>query len=149
MRVDFEMFGETQFSRSLERISDRAGNAKPVFAKIGRDWMNWNEEQFDSEGARSSGGWDPLAASTIASKGHDQILFDSGDLFDEMVSFGNLEITDEHLYFAIDDEVDRYARIHQRGGDSVPRRRVLEFTDLDRTEMVKDLQLWLIKGRLR
>lgn len=149
MRVEFNMFGETQFAREIERVGDFAGNAKPVLAKIGADWMRWDEMQFASEGARASGGWAPLAESTIKAKGHAKILFLSGELEAAMSNPGNLTISDNFLHLLLPDDIQDYAKYHQSGTSKMPQRRPLEFTEQDKVGMMKDLQLWVLRGRLQ
>ena len=143
------MFGETQFSRSIERVGKYAGNAKPVFQVIGKDWLDMNSDQFGSEGSRSSGGWGDLAPSTVAQRGSAHpILDDTGLLRQLMESPESLTIHDEYLHFLLDDDRQEIAQLHQSGTDKMPQRRVFEFTEFDKDRMVKQLQSWVIHGRL-
>lgn len=149
MRVTFNMLGEDQFARELLRIGKRAGNMRPVFGLIAGKWTRWTREQFDSEGRRASGGWAALAPSTVARRGSAHpILQDSGALVRELTDEGNIDITDDYMHMTIPDDVDEYGRLHQSGTSKMPQRRPLEFTDVDKREMVRDLQRWTMFGEL-
>lgn len=148
VRIDFEMFGEKQFSREIERVGERATDARPLFETIRDDWMKWNAEQFMSQGARASGGWEELATSTIRRKGHDVILIATGGLFNELTTPGNVDIYDDWMHMKLPDREDEIGTYHQSGTENMPQRRPLEFTDLDRKNMVRRIQSWVIRGEL-
>lgn len=149
MRIEFHVLGEDLFAREILRVGDRGGDARPAFELIADLWTDWNEEQFVSEGRRASGGWEPLAESTVRSKGSPgPILFESGDLFRELTDRRNITVTDSFMHLSIDDDVDEYGRYHQSGTSKIPQRRPLEFTDLDRRHMIKVIQQWVVTGTL-
>lgn len=149
MRIHFEMLGEEQFSRNILRVGDRGGNMSPVFHQLAGKWVRWIREQFDSEGRRASGGWADLAPSTVARRGSAHpILQDTGALVQELTDEGNIDVTDDYMHLQIADDVDAYGRLHQSGTSRMPQRRPLEFTDLDKREMVRDMQSWIFTGRL-
>lgn len=147
--LDLKVFGEEQFAREILRVGERGAHPKPVLEKIKGDWVMWNMEQFVSQGARSSGGWDKLAESTIKAKGHNIILFDTGGLEAEVTDPSNIDVGDDWLHLTLPDREDRIGGFHQGGTRHMPQRRVIEFTELDKREMVRDIQLWVIKGELR
>lgn len=152
VQVTFEMFGEKQFEREILRVGERADDARPLFMKLADDWVRWNDIQFNSEGARASGGWEPIKPATLIAKlrkGLDpRILHATGALRDALTDKGNIDITDSWMHLKIPDEVEEYGRYHQAGTSNMPRRRPLEFTEADRRVMTRRIQAWLINGEL-
>lgn len=145
LRID--SFGDVQLSRRLLRFGDNAGDMSPAFREIVDDFAKLGFRQFQSEGRLASGGWAPLAASTIAAKGHDTILSATGDLETSLTgtSDGGLrsvKIGRDEMEF-----ISRvpYARYHQRGTSKMPRRRPFELRDRDRRKVVKRMQDHLVK----
>lgn len=149
MIVEFTFLGEKQFSRELFGLGQRAGNAKPVLTVIAGKMQDANREQFASQGRRASGGWQPLAASTVKRKGHDTILFDTGDLLDSMISDTSFDVSDDYLHFLPPDEQNEIGSYHQSGTRHMPRRRPFELTEQDAREYIRDIQLWILRRQLR
>lgn len=150
MRITFDTLGEEQFSREIIRVGSRGANAQPVFNVIADDWMDWNREQFNSEGRRASGGWAELRPATIAARGSAHpILQVTGALLAELTRRSNVTITDSWIHLQIPDEQDEYGRYHQGGTSLMAQRRPIEFTDMDRTDMTKRVQRYLITGEVR
>ena len=147
MRVEFEMLGDVQFSRDLLKYGDRGADLSPAFGVIADDWVDWNQKQFDTEGFRGSGGWDGLAPSTVRTRGNAHpILQVTGALLRELTDKSNIEIQHNFMHLMIPDEQNEYGRFHQSGTSRMPRRRPIEFTDLDRKSMVKTIQRYLETG---
>ena len=150
MRVSISITGDVQVERKLLRLGDRAANASVVFSQIADKLMDWTDEQFRSEGARASGGWEELAPSTVRAKGHEGILVDTGDLYNALVNRGDanqiLDINDDEMRYGADLD---YLIYHQRGTDRMPQRRPIEFTEFDRREIVRDLQAFIMTGRVQ
>lgn len=154
MRISFEVYGEKQVERELLRMAGAAANAEPAFQAVGERMMEIEEEQFESQGIRSSGGWPPLKATTLAAKarkGHDlRILHATLRLRRSLTERGpdNMFFTWPHqMVFG---SFVGYGGIHQHGAPAanIPQRRPLEFTELDRRQMVKILQHFIMTGRL-
>jgi Phage virion morphogenesis family len=147
VRVTFETLGEVQFSRDLLRVGNRGGDMSPVLGSIADDWMDWNQEQFTTEGGRASGGWAALAPSTVKRRGSAHpILQVSGALMEELTKRSNVLVTDSFAHLSIPDDVEEYGRYHQSGTSRMPQRRPIEFTDMDRRQMVRKLQLFVLRG---
>lgn len=146
MRIEIGLAGDKQVSRQLLRIGDRAVAAAPAFDLMATWLMGLEREQFESEGRRSSGGWAPLAQSTIDAKGGDSsILFRTGA---EMASFTErgdpnqtLWVTDDFLLFG--SKLD-YPGYQQSGTSRMPQRRPLELTEADRRVPPKILQAYIL-----
>ena len=114
-----------------------------VFRSLIEDFERLSQEQFDSEGRRSSGGWEPLAESTIRRKGHAQPLMDTGWLRGSLVGAGRgsvREVTKDHMRLGT--EVP-HAGFHQHGTSQMPRRRVIELTEADRRKATKKIHRFL------
>lgn len=150
MKISFEMLGEKQFERELLRAGLRADDARPVLEQIADWWMEWTEEQFITEGRRSSGGWEELAPSTVRSRGGaaHPILVQSGRLMRELTRRTNVHVTDSFAHLSIPDAEDEYGRYHQTGTSKMPQRRPIEFTQADRIRMTRAIQRWVVTGEL-
>lgn len=140
--------GDVQVSRRLERFAERAESARPLWANIIRYLERLSEQQFSSQG-KFSGGWWPLADSTVQRKGHDTILLDTGRLWDSLTG-GNAdsirEIGDDAMAFGT---TVPYAGVHQTGGDPHPtQRRPVELTEGHRRTVMKRLQRWIQSGEV-
>lgn len=130
-------------------MAGRMRNAIPAWEAISRELLAIEREQFDSEGARGSGGWAPLAQSTLDAKTGGSILRDTDALFNSLT-----EPTDpDHQFIAqptwmVWGTTIPYARWHQSGTVNMPQRRFLELRASDRVILVKQLQSYLITGKL-
>jgi phage gpG-like protein len=148
MRVQLQLFGDKQFDRKLMRIGARSVQAAPVLESVGFFLSRVEREQFDSQGSRSGRPWAPLAPSTVARKGHDEILVDSGALRDSFIygdSNNIWEVTNEFLRFGSSVE---YGGFHQSGTEHMPQRKVMDLTEADKVAIVKSIQRWVIEGEL-
>lgn len=154
MLLDITVHGDVQVSRRLMRFGDRAQDARPAFRGIADLLRTSEQRQFASRGRYASAGWAPLAPSTLASKirrgESTSILEATGTLRDSLTrktDGGHVELVEPHqLIFG--SQVP-YAKYHQRGTRTMPRRRPLEVRGRDRQEMVKIIQRHLMaEGRL-
>lgn len=154
MRIELDASGDKQISRRIVRIAGRAVDGRPVFELLATRFMRIEARQFSSQGRFASGGWPPLTPRTRARKreqGHDpRILHATHRLRDSLTQRSHpdqeLTITDEFMVFGT--RVP-YARPHQRGSTTAPRRRPIELREQDRRETVKSVQLWVLRGQLR
>lgn len=151
--ISFTVFGETQLERTLLRVSSRTLNALPAFEGIESSLENQAEAQFDSEGGRASGGWAPLAPSTIEFKSRAgyplDILRRTDDLKDSLTrgsSSGAIrQVSPQMLVFG--SSID-YGEYHQSGTSKMPRRRPFELTNTDRVGAVRVLQTYIMTGKV-
>lgn len=145
MQLELSLAGDVQVKRKLLRIGDRAINAKPAFQTIATVLMGIERQQFESEGRRSSGGWEPLKQSTIDAKGDSSILFRTGDLMASLSEDGDPNMTnwatDDFLLFG---SKVPYGGFHQTGTSRTPQRRPLELRETDRAGMAKILQAHIL-----
>lgn len=145
MRIEFEVFGDVQLARNLDRWADAIDDASPAFEAMADDFLDIDAAQFASEGGRS-GGWAPLAPSTVRSRGSAHpILFESGRLQQSLTTRSSTDavrrITADSLEVGT---TVPWARYHQTGTARMPRRRPVEFTEVDRRRWVKLLQEHLV-----
>jgi phage gpG-like protein len=149
MRLTLEVFGDVQLDRKLLRFEDHVGDLEPAFEALADDFLSIETRQFSSEGGFASGGWAPLADSTVQRRGSAHpILDDHGDLraslTDAAAKGAIRDITSDSLFVGTD--ID-YAQYHQTGTARMPRRRPVEFRDADRRRWVKGIQRYLTTGQ--
>lgn len=145
MRIEFEVSGDVQLSRDLDRWASAVEDPGPAFEAMADDFLEIEARQFASEGG-NSGGWAPLAPSTVRRRGSAHpILFQTGRLQQSLTSAGARDsvrrVTADSL--EVGTSVP-YARFHQQGTARMPRRRPVEFTEVDRRRWVKLLQEHLV-----
>lgn len=151
MRLQFEVFGETQLDRELLRFSGRAINAKPALEAIVENIQRQIDEQFESQGARGSGGWQPIKPATVARKvalGLDpRILHETLRLRESLTAESHPDQVKlvRPLDFTLRSTVE-YGQFHQLGTRTLPVRRPVEFTAADRASYAKILHEYLIAG---
>lgn len=151
MRLDLETFGEKQFSREILRVGANAADMRPAFDEVHELFLEVEERQFSSQGAAYSGGWKPLAPSTVsykASAGLDpRILHATLRLRKSLTD----RTHKDHIYRASADEMFvgsavPYGPPHQKGKGNPPRRRPVEFNEPVRRRILKLLQQHLLGG---
>lgn len=153
MRLTIEAFGEVQFDRELMRYRDRANDMKPVFREIADDFRDNEQKQFLSQGRYASGGWAPLAASTLrykAARGLDmRILHATLRLRKSLTN----KTHPDHYERVTHDTLEvgssvPYGAYHQYGNEPrMPRRRPVEFPEARKRKWVKMLQAYLVGSR--
>ena len=106
---------------------------------------------FQEETGPDGGKWEELRPSTIARKGHDKILFESGDLLDSLTGRAKGAIrrvstsgTKVSLRFGSDIP---YSKTHQYGTDRLPQRKHIGITEVIR-ELLREIVVEDIKRRL-
>lgn len=152
MRLDLDTFGEKQFSREILRVGRNAGDMKPAFDQVHDLFLEVERRQFSSQGGAYSGGWKPLAPSTVSYKSRagldPRILHATLRMRSSLTE----EAHPDHVYRASADDMFvgtkvPYAGVHQNPVTSpLPRRRPIEFDDSVRREIVKILQRHLVEG---
>lgn len=146
-RVYISIFGDTSYRLKLRRTADRADHLQPVLLDIGADWIKINEEMFGTEGRRSGHPWRGLAFSTVKKRGSAHpILFDTGELFDEMVDPIHIRVTDSTLHMALSEYADRIGEYHQHGTVNMPARPIVNFTDMDRHHFTRKIRDFVMPG---
>ncbi len=155
VRFVFEIAGDRLIERELLRFGERTLNASPVFESIADFMMGEEREQFDTEGAYASGGWQPLKEETLRRKAQleldPRILHATLALERSLTERGDpnqvLEVSADGLVFG-SSRPGAAAHQNPRPGSRLPRRRPIEFTEPARQETVRRLQRWMITGEL-
>jgi phage gpG-like protein len=153
VRLSLNIFGEEQLERELLRFSAYAGAPQPAFRQIAESMRLQITEQFETEGGRGSGGWEPDKPETLAAKaakGLDpHVLRATGDLMASLTDQSGAdhieEISDSFMVFG---SKVKYGRFHQTGTKNLPVRKPVDFTELDRKGFVRTLQRYVVNGTL-
>lgn len=149
MKLVIDSLGDQVVARKLLAIADRAVDVEPAMRSISDQIMLSERKQFDSQGGYGSGGWEPLAPSTVRTKARrgldPRILRATGDLAESLTNRGgaNLSIP-RHDGLDFGSTVP-YARFHQQG-NGVPVRKPAQFPERDRRAWAKTLQRFVIEG---
>lgn len=154
IRLSLDVFGDQQLDRELLRYQQRGEDLSPAFEAVADFFLDVERRQFDTQGGYASGGWAPLAESTIRNKMRLnldlRILHATLRLRESLTN----RFDADHIRDIRADEmfvgtgVD-YAAYHQ--GDRTflsrtPRRRPVEFRAADRSQMVKIVQRHIETG---
>jgi phage gpG-like protein len=155
VRLTFEILGDKVVDRDLIRIGARITDARPALEAVATLMMSETGEQFDSQGARASGGWAPLKPATILSKrargleDPERILYATGALLRALTQRDDpnqlLEVHEDELLYGT---TLPYAAFHQTGTRKMPQRRPVEFTEDTRREIVKLVQRFALTGEV-
>lgn len=153
MRFVFEAHGETLVDREFERFAEHAENLTPVWKNLADLLRNVSKRQFSSEGQYASGGWAPLAPSTLAAKKRQGLsskilhatLALKNSLTQKSSSDQQLIITPLQLVFG---SLVEYAGFHQHGTSTMPRRPPLDLREATRREFVRRIQRYIVTGNL-
>lgn len=153
MRLSFETSGVKQIDRELIRIGAYAGDVSPALKAIVGVMRDETRKQFNTEGGHASGGWAPLAPSTVAAKRRGgyrpEILRRTDALMRSLTVAGDpnevVEIGKQELTFG---SRLPYADLHQTGTHRMPKRPPLQFTEEAKRTIVKVLQRYVIAGEL-
>jgi len=113
-----------QLGGILLDIEERAQNAdyESTLQPFLETLEKTHAEQFRGQQDSSGSAWAPLAPSTIAAKGHNRILYETGALEESLTSGGGdaiREVFDRGLVFGTSTE---YAIFHQEGTSRMPAR---------------------------
>lgn len=152
VRLDLEVYGDTQFSRELLRFRDRGRDMTPAFQKVADDFLDIGREQFGSQGGRS-GGWKPLTPRYLARKaaqGYDPRILHRTLRLRKSLTMETADtirrITPDEMF--VGSRVP-YGIHHQHGAPAanLSRRRPIELSNADRVRWIKILQRYLVEGR--
>jgi phage gpG-like protein len=143
----FEIAGDQQVMRGFSRFAEDVKDLSEPFTEILKDFREIEAKQFSSEGGYGSGGWKPLAASTIVDKQRQgyplDILVRSGELRDVMS--GGKSGYDEIKPLEMTIWMPWYGMYHQRGTPKMPARPVVQLTESDKTRWSKIIHTYLVK----
>lgn len=148
MQLEITAYGDVLIRRDLLRFADNL--AVPVLAlkAITRELRAATKRQFDTEGG-NSGGWQALAASTLAEKTRkgypDKILQATGALMASLVD----ENDPAHIERLSADSVAfgstmGYGIFHATGTYKMVKRPPVALTEMDKVRLVKEVQAALV-----
>jgi phage gpG-like protein len=149
MDMMIEVLGDKPVARRLGRIKHNVENWDDVWPEVAQHLAAGAKKQFDSHGMYGSGGWAPLAPSTLARK---RALGQPADI---LRATGRLEDSltvpshNEHVEIELGDSLwwgtlVPYAKYHQQGSGRLPRRRPVEPPEGSRRELVRILQRYAL-----
>lgn len=151
--LTLDIMGDTQLSRGLSRFADDAKDLKEPFREIVKLFHEIEEKQFQSEGGYGSGGWAPLAPSTVEAKQKagfpDKILVRTRVLMESMMGKNPWTVTEvRSLELRMGSKLE-YARFHQKGAPGMPARPVIDLTEGDKMSFMKTIQRYLVQQMRR
>lgn len=152
MHVEVQALGETLMRRDMLRFASNLAVPVEALQAAGVRVREVIEEQFDTQGGHASGGWASLAASTVAEKARKGQRPEILRATDRMKESLTRRFDPEHIEemrgadtLAFGSRVP-YAAYHQTGTSRMPRRRPVEFTEADKVEIMKAIQLVIVRG---
>jgi phage gpG-like protein len=152
LRLRIDALGEEIIDRTLLGVQRPLWDMTGIWDEIDTSLSRNSVRQFASEGAYGSGGWAPLASSTLKRKAH---LGQSSKILQATRRlYRSLTVSDhpEHLYVGQPHEMAwgttvPYAKYHQDGsGSSLPRRRVVQLPETARRNVVRIMQRGILAG---
>jgi phage gpG-like protein len=155
LRFTIEVLGETQIDRTFLRLSENASNLQPLFEKLVKELQDVEKLQFESEGAYGSGGWTPLAISTIESKQRREVdngvLRATDLLYNSLTGGGAGSVADVSSDYLRYGTTVYYAGIHQAGSPSthLPQRRVVQLPEGERRNIARAVQEYIVTGEFK
>lgn len=132
-KFTFQVSGEKQVAVMLGALKGAVSNLEPVWSDIRADFLQGEQEQFDSQGGSGSGGWaalsPPYAAWKTMKAPGAPILVLSGALRASLTqdSDSMAVYRPQRLGLEIGSRVP-YARYHQTGTSRMPSRPPIELT---------------------
>lgn len=131
--ISWTIVGADLFAARLDLLAYKGMNASPALQEVGETWVQWIEEQFETQGARFLGHkWARLAPATISRrKATGPILIDKANLLLEATDVGNVKSNDSEVVIEIADDQAEYGGYHQTGTTRMPARPILELGPID------------------
>jgi len=151
--LQFDVMGDQQVVRSFSRFAESVKDLSEPFREIVRDFHEIEKKQFESEGGYGSGGWQPLASSTIEEKQRRgfplQIMVRTGDLRDVLT--GGKSGYEDIKPLELKIMMLAYGKYHQSTAPrtKLPRRPLIELTEGDKTRWTKIIHQYLVKEARR
>lgn len=66
--LSFEVSGDVQIARKLQRFGDHVEDMSPAFEKMHESFLDIERRQFDTQGGSGPGGWQPIKPQTLRHK---------------------------------------------------------------------------------
>ncbi len=150
-KIEIIVDGKAEFDRAFSRLDANFDDLTPIWPDVRDKFWDIEKEQFDSEGSKGGGGrWKSLSPRYAKQKikrygGGVKILEASGDLLKSLTGdapgsyyqAGKKEV-------AIGTSIP-YGMHHHRGSGNLPERKVISFSEKQKKELMKVIQVSLIK----
>jgi phage gpG-like protein len=144
--------GEILMRRDMLRFADNLAVPAEGLMAAGVVLRHAIEQQFDSQGSHASGGWAPLADSTVAEKSRKGLRPEILRATDRLMQSLTSRFDSDHIEemrgpdtLAFGSNVP-YGAYHQTGTRKMPRRRPVALTEADKIEIMKAIQLATVRG---
>lgn len=146
-QLQMNVLGDQQVMRGFSRFVEGVKDFTEPFKEILEDFREIEKKQFSSEGGYGSGGWKPLAGSTVVDKQRKgypmDILVRTGDLRDAMTGgksgYDNVEPMELRIM------MPWYGRFHQKGTSKMSARPIVQLTESDKKRWTKRIHEYLVK----
>lgn len=150
MHIEFEFYGDEQVVREIMRPANNIDDLRPLWPFVVKLLTDIQREQFATEGGRSGRPWQELEEATIAQKGSDRILIDTGALFR---SWTNKTNSGDAIRRFRKDSMDfagaAHGAPHHHGKGHLPVRKVVDLVEGDKNDVVKLMQRFVMTGNVR
>lgn len=155
----FKVYGDNAINREIFGVKSRVSDFSPVFRMLRERFYEMEKQAFETEGSSGEHGkWRALADATVKRKARSQnprlsmgILQARGYLLKSLTGLGNKGSTSRisRTSFFVGSTIP-YGKYHQKPkeGSKLPRRRVIDFTEVEKREWVKLLQAYMMTGGL-
>jgi phage gpG-like protein len=152
LEFTLEVLGETQIDRTFLRMSNNARTTEKLWKEILKTLKLIEQVQFLTQGAHGSGGWPELAESTLKAKARKgqlpwieratEDLYNSltGETADSLA-----ETSEDWLRYGTHIP---YAIFQQTGTKNMPQRRLVQLTEVERVELTKMVQRYIMTGEI-
>jgi phage gpG-like protein len=137
--VSLHPTGTDELGQLLKRIASNAAGLEPAFAEIGEYLIESTQERINAGIDVHGDPFEPLAAATIARKGHDEPLKDSLIFIDTL----NYDATGSQLLFGTHLE---YIAPQILGTEHIPQREAIGLDDDDTDVIIEILNDHLMDG---
>jgi len=153
VRFELTVDGEKQLDRALSRFGEHLGDLSPFFEEVANLLTDIVEAQFSEQGGRT-GQWQSLSPQYAKWKARifpgQPILVATGRMRESLIGRTGdsiREISSNEMRWGSSVRTGRgapYPVFHQRGGDTLPQRKIIDLTEEDREAIMKMLQRFLI-----
>jgi phage gpG-like protein len=152
LEFTLEVLGETQIDRTFLRMADNARTTEKLWEEILKTLRLIEQVQFLTEGSHGSGGWAPLAESTLKAKARKNqdpwIERATTDLFNSLTGESSDSIAEVHQDWLRYGTSLPYAIFQQTGTSRMLQRRLVQLTEIERKELAKMVQRYIMTGEI-
>jgi len=153
-RIKLEIDGQPEFDRVFKRIDAIFSDLTPVWETVRDEFYKIESDQFQSGGAAgASGKWKPIKKTTETAKiaKYGSFALFAGTLYATEALYKSvtrhtsdsvLEITPNGITIGTSLARGKY---HQDGAGNLPQRKVIDFSDTQKTTMMKNIQKKMVE----